>query len=256
MKTVLIIEDELIAAQQLESMILEIRPDYQIKDKLVSIRDVLDWFKQNENPDLIFMDIHLSDGLSFSIFNQIKIDVPIIFTTAYDQYALRAFKVNSIDYLLKPIEHEALKVSIEKYETWSNPSAALSPQLIDQLINSIGQKKYRSRYLVKSGTTLEYLTNAQICFFYSEDGIVFARSRENKRYLMDSSLDQLESIVDPSLFFRINRQVILHIQAIDAIHPYLNSRLKIDCITSKDFALIVARERSSSFKKWLDETIS
>lgn len=253
-KLVLIIEDEPIAAERLQALILEVRPGYQIINILTSISDVIKWFGENKTPDLIFLDIHLSDGLSFSIFKQVQIEAPIIFTTAYDQYALDAFQLNSIDYLLKPIEPTALENAINKYEKWERILTPISSELANQLIESLNRKKYRSRFLVKSGNKLEYLTNEQICFFYIEEGVLFARTTQNKRYMLDASLDQLETMIDPTCYFRINRKVIIHIQAISIIHPYLNSRFKIDPLRPCDMELIVARERAGDFRRWLDET--
>ncbi|NND34188.1 MAG: response regulator transcription factor [Saprospiraceae bacterium] len=256
MKRIVIIEDEIIASGRLISLVGSIRPGFEIVSTLQSVAESIEWFLNNEQPDLVFMDIQLADGLSFSIFKEVDLRSPIIFTTAYDQYALNAFKVNSIDYLLKPIDPDQLNEAIVKYESWTDGAYQYSPELLKQLIEAVSGPKYKSRFLVKSGKALQFLTQDAICFFYSESGVLFAWSRDGKRHMMDGTLEQLQLGLDPAMFFRINRKAIVHIQAIETVHPHLNSRLKIRCTTPTDIPLVVARERSSDFKHWVDGQVN
>lgn len=250
---VLIVEDELAAGKRLRKLIKDQRPYYDIIDQLESVESTVAHLVEKGCPDLVFMDIQLGDGLSFSIFNKVQVRCPIIFTTAYNQYALRAFKVNSIDYLLKPIDPDELEAAINKYEDLQNPGLHFSEDMVQSLIESLQTPKYKDRFLVKSGKTLTYLSVAQIALFYSEDGLAFTRDLAGNRFLIDGTLEYIDSLVDPSLFFRINRKALVHIQSIAAIHPHLNNRLKLDSKPPAPFDLIVARERSALFKKWVDQ---
>ncbi len=249
---VVIVEDEEGAARRLRTMLAEIREDYQVVSVLQSVTESVNWFNEHTQPDLVMMDIQLADGLSFSIFSQATIRCPIIFTTAFDQYAIRAFKVNSIDYLLKPIDAHELQLAIGKYERHRVPGPKLTSQLADQLLQSLNIREYKQRFLVKSGNALQYLDAHRVGFFYSEDGISFVRDCDNQRYIIDCSLDHLESVLDPTRFFRINRKIIVHIQSVEKIQPHLNGRWKLDSPQYRDIEMIVARDRSSGFKKWLD----
>ncbi len=250
---VVIIEDELAAARRLEDLIREIRPHYEIVQTLQSIRESVTWFAKNPGSDLLFMDIQLADGLSFNIFTQVDIIHPIIFTTAYDQYALKAFKVNSIDYLLKPIDELELIKALEKYEARQQTITPLSPEVAQVLLQSLHSGSYKSRFLVKSGKIIRYLNSDDIRYFYSEDGITFAKDATGHRHMLDATIEQIESSLDPRQFFRINRKIILHIKAVQSVQPHLNSRLAIKCVPDPAFSVIVARERAQAFKKWLDE---
>ncbi len=250
---VLIVEDEVAAGNRLRKMIQGIRPGYEILNQLGSVQGAVKYLDDNGCPELIFMDIRLGDGLSFGIFSQIEVTCPIIFTTAYNQYALRAFKVNSIDYLLKPIDPEELEAAITKYENLSGPSLQLTEATLQDLIRTLQTQKYKERFLVKSGKTLTYLVAEQIALFYSEDGLAFIRDMDGNRYLVDGTLEYIESLVNPNHFFRINRKALVHIQSVAAIRPHLNNRLKLDTRPAPPFDLIVARERSGLFKKWVDQ---
>ena len=250
---VLIVEDELAAGQRLRKMISDLRPTYAILDQIESVQNAVNYFSQQECPDLVFMDIRLGDGLSFNIFQQVAVTCPVIFTTAYDQYAVRAFKVNSVDYLLKPIDGQELRDAIEKYEARNRPRLNLTEPALHELIANLQSPRYKDRFLVKSGKTLRYLLDKQVAMFYSEDGIAFVHDMEGNRLLIDGTLEYIESLVDPSQFFRINRKVLVHIQAVDSIRPHLNNRLKLETKPPPPFDLIVARERSGPFKKWVDQ---
>lgn len=254
-RRVLIVEDEHIAGERLSGQIRNLRPDYQILALLQSVQEAEEWLLKNEAPDLIFLDIHLSDGLSFALFSRIEVTIPIIFTTAYDQYAIKAFKVNSIDYLLKPIDDGELASAIEKFERRQHSdSARISTGMLDKLAEMMVGPKYKHRFLVKYGPHFQYLNVDDICYFYSEDGVLFALNLEANRYIIDGTLESVEGSVDPNIFFRINRKALVHINSILRVHPYLNSRLKLECQPGSNLELVVARERVGSFKKWLDDS--
>ncbi|MCB0632853.1 MAG: LytTR family DNA-binding domain-containing protein [Saprospiraceae bacterium] len=251
---ILIIEDEQPAAKQLAKLIQSARPHAQLLPALDSIESAIDYLSTPQvEPELIFMDIQLADGLSFDIFNQVKIKAPVIFTTAFDQYTLRAFKVNSIDYLLKPIEPEELDAALHKYENIYRPVPHLSLSLISQLKNALITPSYKERFLIKVGQQLIYLRTTDVRYFYSEDSLVYAITFENKKHLIDFTLDQLEQVLSPRDFFRISRKIILHLEAIHRIHTYFNGRLKLDLLPAPaDLEVIVSRDRVSDFKQWLD----
>ncbi|NND07988.1 MAG: response regulator transcription factor [Saprospiraceae bacterium] len=249
---VVIVEDEHAALTRLKNLVTEIKPTYEIIHSMQGVHESVLWFTNNPAPDLLFMDIQLSDGLSFNIFNQVQITCPIIFTTAYDEYALRAFKVNSIDYLLKPIDDLELSKALAKHEARHLSAIPLYTDLAKEFLQAVHTASYKSRFLVKTGNTLKYLSTEDIGYFYSQEGITFAKSTDGKRHIVDTTLEQIEHAVDPKLFFRINRKVMLHIRAVESIHPHLISRLAVRCRPAADFTMIVARERVAPFKKWLD----
>lgn len=250
---ILIIEDEQPAAKQLAKLIQKIRPQAQLISALDSIEASVEFLRDPAiSPDLIFMDIQLADGLSFDIFNQVDVQTPVIFTTAFDQYTLRAFKVNSIDYLLKPIEPEELLAALDKYENIYQQPTALSPAVLHQLKNALTEPAYKERFLIKIGQQLIYLRTEDIRYFFTEESLVYAITRENKKHLVDFSLDQLEQVLSPRDFFRISRKIILHIEAIHKIHTYFNGRLKLDILPPQDLEAIVSRDRVPDFKLWLD----
>ncbi len=248
---VLIVEDEIAAGDRLEQLLREVRPHYEILAKVDTIGSCIQYLRSRSSPELMFLDIQLGDGLSFSIFSQVEVNCPVIFTTAYDNYALRAFKVNSIDYLLKPIDKEELIKAIEKYEKLNFQTLHLSEQVVAKLVSSV-QSKYRDRFLVKQGKLLRYLSTADVTLFYSEDGLTFVRDLQGQRFLVDGTVDAISSLVDPHVFFRINRKALVHLQGIQVIHPYFNSRLRIEMDPPAPFDLIVARDRVGSFKQWLE----
>ena len=249
----LIIEDERPAALRLTKLIQQQNPNAEIIEVIDSVEAAVNWLNVSEQPDLIFMDIQLADGLSFDIFRQTEIKSPVIFTTAYDQYALKAFKVNSVDYLLKPIDPDELTKALEKYEqVYHQPSNYNLADLAD-LMKNIQQKKYRERFLVKTGQQFSYIPVENIAYFYSEDKIVCAKNKNGKRHILDYTLDQLEGCLDPDAYFRINRKYITQLSAIQKINTYFNSRLQLELQPSPSDAVIVSRERVSNFKDWLDK---
>ncbi len=251
MKT-LLIEDEQPAVRRLEQLLREKRPGVEVLATIDSVEGAVRWLQQHPPPELIFMDIQLADGLSFDIFTQVELTSPVIFTTAYDQYTLRAFKVNSVDYLLKPIDPEELAAALEKFDRMFRQPVSYDLRLMQELLQSMTKPTYKERFLVKAGQQITYLPVADIRYFYSDEGLLFARTGEGKRHHLDYTLEQLEDVLDPQLFFRLNRKVIAHIDAIHRIEPYFNSRLILELRPKADFEVIVSRDRVNDFKGWLD----
>lgn len=252
MKTILIIEDEEAAYNRLQKMITGEMEDVNILPPIVSVRSAIDWFQSHPLPNLIFLDVHLADGQSFEIFKEVNIKSPIIFTTAYDQYALEAFKVSSIDYLLKPIKKEELKRAIDKFLLFNTP---VSPDVNFQKLLSTLQNhsiNYKQRFVVKYGEHIKTIETADIAYFYTENKVNFLVTRENKRFAIDHNLDQLELLLDPKKYFRINRQFIIGFHAITEMFTYSKSRVLIKLNPPSKLETIVSSERSASFKTWLD----
>lgn len=249
---ILLIEDEIPAYLRLQKLLLKQLPEAQISEQIESISDAVSYFENQPEPTLIFMDIQLADGLSFSIFEQVEIQCPIIFTTAFDQYTLKAFKVHSIDYLLKPIEEQALVNALAKFERYYKKENQLPEQVIRQLVDQLEQPTYRERFLVKTGSSLTYLSTGDIAYFYSDQSLVFARKKDQKQHHLDTSLDQLEQQLDPKQFFRISRKAIVNIEAILKIDTFFNGRLLLHLLPVSDFQSTVSRDRVAAFKAWLD----
>ncbi len=247
---VLIVEDEKIAAERLSSLIKQYSESIQIRGPLQSVSKAVEWFGSNPLPDLIFMDIQLADGLSFEIFEQIELNTPVIFTTAYDEYALKAFKVNSIDYLLKPLDYEELVQAIEKFKGKSNPSG-YSSEVFDNILRNLSSN-FKNKFVIKVGERLKVFKSEDIQCFYSMEKAVFLQNLEGRDYSINYSLDQLVDLLDPSIFFRINRKYIVAFSAIKDIISYTNSRLQIKLQTNSSDELIVSRERVQSFRQWLE----
>ncbi len=249
---ILIVEDEPLAAERLSKLAKQLQPDSVILACLDSVKRSVAWFKSNPQPDLVFMDIQLADGLSFEIFDQAEVKAPIIFTTAYNEYALKAFKVNSIDYILKPVDEADLKTALDKLK---NLTTRASPSKIMESIEYAMQmltKKYKERFVVKVGEHLKTIEVTDILFFYSLEKTTFAQTREGRKHILDYTLDQLESLVNPTEYFRINRKYIISIKSINDMINHTNSRLKLILKNSDDDDVIVARERVQEFKEWLD----
>ncbi len=247
---VLIIEDERLAAEKLEKMVRTINPEIRILAKLESVIDSINWLNSNEKPDLIFMDIQLDDGICFEIFDSVNIEIPIIFTTAYDSYAIKAFQVNSVDYLLKPIEKVALFKALEKYKQIYQTNQFQHEKvniLYDQIIQN-----YKTRFFVKIGNHFHSISVNEIqCFLIQERG-TFLRTINGKKYDLDYSLDQVQKLLDPNKFFRINRNYLIHIDSIQDIFSYSSSRLGVKLKMLDHLDMIVSRDKVSEFKKWLD----
>ena len=247
---ILIIEDEKPAANRLSKLLQVHFPGVELIGNLDTVNRSVRWFEENATPDLIFCDIQLADGISFEIFEKIKVSTPVIFTTAFDQYAIRAFQVNAIDYLLKPIDPKDLERAVEKFR-----SQNLSPNLDMEVIKSLLQPKeklYKSRFLVKFGEKIQSIPVEEVAFFFSEERVTFLQTFSGKKYVLDSTLEQVESQVDPKTFFRLNRKYISHIDAIEEVLSYSNSRLKIKLIHSADSDILVSREKVSELKNWMD----
>lgn len=249
---VLIIEDEKPAARRLQRMlgVLEINAPIMLH----SVEESLNWLHNNEHPELIFLDIQLSDGLSFEIFEEIPVTSAIIFTTAYDEYALKAFKLNSIDYLLKPIDEDELKVAVEKFKSQQPKQSDLKVNIEDirkLLINPI-DRKYKKRFTIKIGQHLKIIHANTIECLYSENKATYIHTNENRSYLIDNSLEYWQEQLDPEHFFRVNRTFIVHINPIKDIVSYTNSRLQIKLNSYNESEIIVSRERVKEFKNWID----
>ena len=246
---VLIIEDEPATARRLEKLLREIEDDLNLIDVLDTVEDSVSFFKSNESPELVFMDIHLADGNSFEIFEQVSVQCPVIFTTAYDQYAIKAFKVNSIDYLLKPIKKEELINSLVKFKNINPPAI---PDYTS-IINLLKEEKvnYLQRFVVKIGQVIKTIDLPEISYFIVDNKSVFAILRENKRYLIDFTMEQLDQQLDPSQFFRINRSIIIGYSSISKMIAYSKSRIKIDLNPPYDKDVITSTNRSGAFKEWL-----
>lgn len=249
---IFIVEDEQPAAKRLEQLIVQVRPAARLLGTADSVTQAVAWLQQNPPPALIFMDIHLADGLSFEIFQHLDIQSTVIFTTAFDQYALKAFKVNSIDYLLKPITAEELAAAFQKFDHFVGKKTSLDSSLIDHLLNRLQSPNFKTRFLVKQGNALIYILVQDLRYCYSEDSLVFALLTDGKKQHLDYTLEQLENVLDPQQFFRINRKVVVSADAITKIHPYFNNRLKLDLQPKPPFEVIVSREKVSAFKAWLD----
>jgi DNA-binding LytR/AlgR family response regulator len=246
---VLIIEDEAPASRRLKKLVMECDPDVQIVNIIQSVKEGLEWFKCNPLPDLILSDIQLSDDLSFRIFTDLKINTPVIFTTAYDEYAINAFKFHSVDYLLKPINLEDLKISIDKFKSLH---IFRQPLDFEKLIKSFGLREYRTRFLIYSGDSLLPIDITKIAYFLSEEGITFIVTDTGKRYIINDSLDQLEEELDPKLYFRANRQYILSANTIQRIHTYGNQKLKVIIKPDYDKDIIISKLRATALKKWMN----
>lgn len=247
----IIIEDEKLSAEHLETLLKKIDPKMEIIARFDSVKKSIEEFNKGLSADLLFVDIHLADGLSFDIFSKTKISAPIIFTTAFDEYAIQAFKVNSIDYLLKPIGINDLKIALEKFKHINTKGQTEIIENISQAYQNLN-KQYKNRFMVKIGDTISSIKAEDISYFISEDGAVLLVSG-SKRYMIDYTLDTLETMLSPDTFFRINRKIIIHIASINKVSSYFNSRLKINSETLKEEDCIVSRERVNDFKEWLDK---
>lgn len=248
---ILIIEDEKPAARLLQRKVEKL--GLQVNCMLHSVEEAIAWFQNNSHPDLIFLDIQLSDGLSFEIFEQIDIKSAVIFTTAYDEYALRAFKLNSIDYLLKPIDEEELAIAISKFKNQfqKNTISSLDFEAIKRMLVNPVEKEYKKRFSVKIGQQLKVISIEEVECFFSENKGTYIHTFDNRDYLIDSTLEVLETEINPKDFYRVNRKFIIPLKAVKEIQVYSNSRLKIILPTYKDDEVIVARERVSDFKDWI-----
>ncbi|CAN5246658.1 LytTR family DNA-binding domain-containing protein [soil metagenome] len=252
---ILIVEDEKAAADRLRSLIKKYDANIEILAVLDTVKAAAQWLLLNPPPDLIFLDIQLADGLSFEIFDITEVNAPVIFTTAYDEYAIKAFKVNSIDYLLKPLDYNDFARALNKYNSLHQPvkSINLNP-LLEQLQKQVEQlaPQYKNRFVIKIGDHLKSISVDDILYLFSKEKVTYVVTTDGKRYIMDQTLEKMEMLLDPKNFFRINRQYILTMHCIKDIISYSNSRLKIIVKSCDDQDVLVSRERVQDFKLWLD----
>ena len=252
---VIIVEDELHNYRLLRGMVEELRPDWEIVEWFESVKGTVSWLQSNPAPDLIFMDIQLTDGISFSIFDQIEVQSMVIFTTAYDEYALRAFQVNSIDYLLKPMKKDKLEHAIEKFENvFHHPAAKEEKQInYQELLQAIGkgEKKYRKRFLVSGATSYFKLDVKDIAWFSTENRVTTAFTFEGKSHIIDLTIEKLEEQLDPDLFFRANRSSVVHINSIRKFENHFGGKLILRLIPPFDEAITISRLKATEFKDWV-----
>ncbi|MCG8733612.1 LytR/AlgR family response regulator transcription factor [Tenacibaculum finnmarkense] len=249
---VIIIEDEKPAARRLKRMLSELNIEAQTM--LHSVEESINWFQNNKHPDLIFLDIQLSDGLSFEIFEEIEVKSAIIFTTAYDQYSLKAFKLNSIDYLLKPLDQDELKVAVDKFKEHQPKKSDVKVNIdaIRKLLINPVDRKFKKRFTIKVGQHIKIIPIDQVVCLYSENKATYIHTNANRNYLIDNSLEYWEEHLNPEYFFRVNRTFIIHINAIKDIISYTNSRLQLMLHFYDESEIIVSRERVKAFKNWID----
>lgn len=250
---VLIIEDEAPAFRRLQKLLQEIDESIEIVEVFDGVKETVKWLNHHQCPDLIFMDIQLSDGLSFEIFDKVEISKPVIFTTAFDEYMLKAFKVNSIDYLLKPINKEDLQHSLDKYRNLKSQFSEAQPPTIQELIKNIrlDDRKFKSRFLVKMGEKMMSVETEDILCFFAKSGLVYLQTKGNKKYLMDQTLDEINKELDPEKYYRANRQYILNYAAIEAVHKFGKSKLLVETTFDHEEQIIVSSEKATAFKQWL-----
>lgn len=250
MKTI-IIEDEKPAARRLGRLLIKL--NVEVSKMLHSVEESVNWFQNNEHPDLIFLDIQLSDGLSFEIFDKVRVESAVIFTTAYDEYALQAFKLNSIDYLLKPIDEEELASALNKYKGLRSSPQQVTVDLheIKNLIFGSKEKDYKKRFTIRVGQHLRIINADEVECFYSENKGTYVVTSDGRNYLMETTLESLESELEPTVFFRVSRKFFVNINFIKDIVSYTNSRLQIKLNKFNDQDIIVSREKVQEFKSWL-----
>lgn len=253
---VVIIEDEAPTARQLERMLKKYDPALQVVAQLPSVNEVVGWFNQPGSgqtplPDLVFMDIHLEDGLAFSIFEQMSLTLPIIFTTAYEEYMIRAFKVNSIDYLLKPVDYDELAAALDKFKTIRQPAGMPDLNSLLALLQKPRELDFRERFMVSLGTKIRSVEVRDVAYFFSEEKATFLVTKEGTSLPVEYSLDQVAGMLNPVQFFRVNRQFLVARAAIQTIHTYSAGKLKLDMLPAARHEVFVSLSRITEFKDWL-----
>ncbi len=255
---ILIIEDEPFAQKELQRLLKMAKGKFEILAMIDTVEDSVAWLSENAPPDLIFLDIQLADGISFDIFRRVEVKAPVIFTTAYDQYAVQAFQLNSIDYLLKPIKINELTRAISKYEGLrkqfgksDSESVNISKNQLEGLLN-LGKTEYKSRFVARVGDQIKYVPIEELAYFYAEDNVVFLINKAGNRYIIDYSIEELDSLLDPKYFFRLNRSVLAHICAIHKVYKYLNSRLKLELKPELKKEVLISRAKVAEFMGWMD----
>lgn len=246
---VLIIEDELYAIKRLEKLLFDLEPSWEVIARIDEVKLAVHWLKNNPAPDVIFMDIQLADGFSFDIFEHTKISSPVIFTTAFDQYALKAFEVNGIDYLLKPLEEEKLKNAVQKIKN-NLPKDSFDYSKIANMIQNNDTNR-KDRFLVKKNDEMWFVQTPDIAYFNSESSYTFLYTKKGNKYILDNTLEEILNQLDKKLFFQINRNMIIRLESIIKIHTYFNGRYKLDISPQLSDEIIVSRTRSKNFKDWL-----
>lgn len=251
---VVIIEDEHLTAQRIETLLRHIDPGIEVISIIDSVKRSVEWFSSNEQPHLVFMDIQLADGLSFDIFDAVKIEAPVIFITAFQEYAIKAFKVNSVDYLLKPVSEEDLRSALAKFRRYFNHELA-APSIGGDLLRNIREmisKPYKSRFMVRVGDHIKTVEVEDILYFYSLQKGTYLHSSDNRNYVIDYTLGRLEEMLDPLLFHRVNRKYLISHRAITDLVTLSSSKLKVKLLHSDDDDIYISRERVATIKEWLD----
>ena len=252
---ILIVEDEELAVKKLQKTLLSIDRMVEVVGVTDSIKSTVDFLKQNSAPDLILMDIELADGQSFEVFNMVPVKNPVIFITSYDEYALKAFKVNSVDYLLKPVQKDELEAALKKYKELNvadnNKSSSDINNLIKELQSKLQPKEYRKRFLVKQAQKLVSIEVEDIAYFYSDGRLNFFKTRDNRKFVVDYTMDELSDMLDPEKYFRISRSFYVSVDSIDQIHDYFGNRLLLNLTPALDKEALVSREKVMDFKKWM-----
>ncbi|MGG9964199.1 LytR/AlgR family response regulator transcription factor [Ferruginibacter sp. SUN106] len=250
---ILIVEDEELAVKKLQKTLLSVSTSATIAGVTDSIKSTVEWLQENPQPDLILMDIELADGQSFEIFNLTEVKSPVIFTTSYDEYALKAFKVNSVDYLLKPIQKEELQAALTKFQKIKgNSNADINIEvLVKELQQKLQPKEYRKRFLVKHGQKLVSVEIDEIAYFYSDGRLNFFKTQDNKKFVVDYTMDELEDMLEPEKYFRISRSFYVSVNSIDKIDDYFGNRLILQLKPAVDKEALVSREKVTDFKKWM-----
>lgn len=250
---VLIIEDETPAANRLAKMLQAIEDELEVVKKIDSVEAAVKFLEASENIDLIFMDIQLADGLSFDIFQQTKVKAPVVFTTAFDQYTLKAFKVNSIDYLLKPVDEKELEQAVKKYRLLYQQKENGFSEKILKMVQEMNTMRHKERLLIKRGQQLSYLKTESTAYCYADGKLCYAVDFTSNKYLLESNLSQLEEQLQPNKFYRINRHLLVNIEAVSKVHTWLGGRLKLELLPSTKADTVVSRERVNGFKEWLGQ---
>jgi len=247
---VIIFEDEKLASERLIQLLKQIKPEAEVLTSIKSVEAGVLWLQNHDEPELIISDIQLLDGTSFEIFEQVKVNCPVIFTTAYDDFAIKAFEVNSVDYLLKPIQKEKLEKAIDKYENQKGNSSELNLEKIQELLQ--GEPTYKSRFLVKLGQRIKAIPVEKIAYFYSRDKLTYLVGFDGQKLPVDQTLEELDTLLNPTHYFRVNRKFLVHFDAVSDIHPYFKGRVKLELEPTIHEDIVVSSEKTPVFKKWLD----
>lgn len=249
---ILIVEDEDLAVKKLKRTLASVDSSLEVAGVTDSISGTVEWLQNNDAPDLILMDIELADGQSFAIFDLVKVNSPVIFTTSYNEYALKAFKVNSIDYLLKPVEPEDLDIALKKFRSLSNSNTSMAIQsLVEELQQKLAPKEYRKRFLVKNGQKLVSIDIQDISYFYSDGRINLFKTKNNRKFIVDYTMDELEEMLNPQDYFRVNRSFYISVPSVEKIDDYFGNRLILQLLPPTDKEVVVSREKVMAFKRWM-----